>query len=63
MQLGGLIEVDTLKELGVKVETNMVIGRVLSIDELMDDYGFESVFINLPVRCKCGFCIHPDRKQ
>mgnify|MGYP000322829500 CR=1 FL=1 len=38
-------EVDTLKELGVKVETNMVIGRVLSIDELMDDYGFESVFI------------------
>ena len=38
-------EVDTLKALGVKVETNMVIGRVISIDELMDDYGFESVFI------------------
>ena len=38
-------EVDTLKELGVKVETNMVIGRVLSIDELMDDMGFEAVFI------------------
>lgn len=38
-------EVDTLKALGVKVETNMVIGRVLSIDELMDEYGFESVFI------------------
>lgn len=38
-------EVDTLKALGVKIETNMVIGRVLSIDELMDEYGFESVFI------------------
>ncbi len=38
-------EVDTLKALGVKVETNMIIGRVLSIDELMDDMGFEAVFI------------------
>jgi len=38
-------EIDTLKALGVKVETNMVIGKILSIDELMDDYGFESVYI------------------
>ena len=38
-------EVDTLKALGVKVETNMVIGRVISIDELMDDMDFEAVFI------------------
>ena len=38
-------EVDTLKALGVKVETNMIIGRVISIDELMDDMGFEAVFI------------------
>ena len=38
-------EVDGLKELGVKVETNMVIGRVASIDELMEQYGFEAVFI------------------
>ncbi len=38
-------EVDTLKTLGVKVETNMIIGRVLSIDELMDNMGFEAVFI------------------
>ena len=37
-------EIDTLKELGVKVETNMVIGRVLSVDELLED-GFEAVFI------------------
>lgn len=37
-------EIDTLKSLGVKVETNMVIGKVLSIDELMED-GFEAVFV------------------
>lgn len=37
-------EIDTLKDLGVKIETNMVIGKVLSIDELFD-MGYESVFI------------------
>ena len=37
-------EINTLKELGVKVETNMVIGKILSIDELFEA-GFESVFI------------------
>ena len=38
-------EVDGLKAMGVKVETDMVIGRVLSIDELMEEHGFEAVFI------------------
>lgn len=38
-------EVENLKALGVKVETNMVIGKVLSIDELIKEYGFEAVFI------------------
>ncbi len=38
-------EIDTLKALGVKVETNMVIGKVLSVDELLDEGGFEAVFI------------------
>ncbi len=37
-------EIDGLKKLGVKVETNMVIGKVLEIDELFE-MGFESVFI------------------
>ena len=37
-------EIEGLKALGVKVETNMVIGRVLSIDELFEK-GFEGVFI------------------
>ena len=38
-------EIDTLKDLGVKIATNMVIGKVLSIDELIEEYGFEAVFI------------------
>lgn len=38
-------EVEGLKALGVKIETNMVIGKVLSIDELIDEYKFEAVFI------------------
>ena len=37
-------EVDNLTKLGVKIETNMVIGRVISVDEIME-MGFEAVFI------------------
>ena len=37
-------EIEGLKALGVKVETNMVIGRVLSVDDLFA-MGFEGVFI------------------
>ena len=38
-------EVDNLKSLGVTVLTDMVIGKVLSIEELKRDYGFDAVFI------------------
>ena len=38
-------EVDNLKALGVKIETNMVIGRVITIEELKEEYGYEAVFI------------------
>ena len=38
-------EIDNLNALGVKVETNMVIGKVLSVDELMDEFAFEAVLI------------------
>ena len=38
-------EIDGLIALGVKVETNMVIGRTISINELMTEYGFEAVFV------------------
>ena len=38
-------EIDGLIALGVQVETNVVIGRTLTIDELMQEQGFEAVFI------------------
>lgn len=38
-------EIDGLKDIGVDVETNMVIGKTLSVDELLEDFGFEAVFI------------------
>lgn len=38
-------EIDKLKELGVEINTNMVIGKVLSIDELLNDEGFDAVFV------------------
>ena len=37
-------EVETLRELGVQVETNVIIGKTLTVDELFD-MGFEAVFI------------------
>ena len=37
-------EVETLKQLGVKVETNVVIGKTLTIDELFE-MGYEAVFV------------------
>ncbi len=37
-------EVETLKKLGVDVQTNVIIGKTLTVDELFDD-GFEAVFI------------------
>ncbi|MEI3336815.1 MAG: NADPH-dependent glutamate synthase [Clostridium sp.] len=38
-------EVENLKKLGVKIETNVIIGRTVTIDELFDEEGFEAVFI------------------
>ncbi len=37
-------EVDNLRRMGVEIETNMVVGRVLSIDELFER-GYEAVFV------------------
>ena len=38
-------EVENVKSLGVKIETNVIIGRSITIDELMEEEGFEAVFI------------------
>ena len=37
-------EIDTLKALGVEIETNVVIGKTITVDELFD-MGYEAVFI------------------
>lgn len=37
-------EIENLKRLGVRIETNMVIGKVLSIDELFDE-GYSAVYV------------------
>lgn len=38
-------EIEKLKKLGVEIHTNMVIGKVLSVDELLNEEGFDAVFI------------------
>jgi glutamate synthase (NADPH/NADH) small chain len=38
-------EVENVKALGVKIETNVIIGKSVTIDELMEEEGFEAVFI------------------
>ena len=38
-------EIQGLKKLGVKIETNVVIGKTISIEELFQDFGFAAVFI------------------
>ncbi len=57
-------EVDAVRALGVKIETNVIIGRTITIDQLMDQEGFEAVFIgtgaglpkfmNIPGENLCG---------
>nr|WP_320145337.1 NADPH-dependent glutamate synthase [uncultured Anaeromusa sp.] len=38
-------EIDALRKLGVDIEVNVVIGQTYTIDELMEEEGFEAVFI------------------
>lgn len=38
-------EIENVKSLGVKIETNVVIGKSVTIDELMEEEGFDAVFI------------------
>lgn len=38
-------EIENVKALGVKIETNVIIGKSVTIDELLDEEGFEAVFI------------------
>lgn len=39
------VEVENVKSLGVKIETNVVVGKSVTIDELIVEEGFEAIFI------------------
>ena len=38
-------EIDNVRKLGVEIETDVIIGKSVTIDELLDEEGFEAVFI------------------
>lgn len=38
-------EIENVKSLGVKIETNVVVGKSVTVDELLSDEGFDAVFI------------------
>ena len=38
-------EIENVRRLGVRIETDVIVGRTVTIDELMDREGFEAVFI------------------
>lgn len=38
-------EIDNVRALGVKIETNVVVGRTVTIDNLMDNEGYAAVFV------------------
>ena len=38
-------EIESVKALGVKIETDVVVGRTITVDELLDEEGFDAVFI------------------
>ena len=57
-------EISTLEEMGVEIKTNLVVGRCVSLDELMEDEGYDAVFVgsgaglprfqNIPGENLCG---------
>lgn len=38
-------EIENIKSLGVKIETNTIVGKSVTIDQLMDDEGYDAIFI------------------
>jgi len=38
-------EIDTVRQLGVEIQTDMVMGKVLSLDEILEDEGYDAIFV------------------
>ena len=67
-------EIEEVRRLGVKIETDVIIGKTVTIDSLMDEEGFEAVFIGsgaglpkfmgIPGENLCGvFSAYPRRQE
>lgn len=56
-------EIENVKSLGVKIETNVVIGKSTTIDELLEEEGFDAVFIWLPVQVFPSLWESPENRQ
>lgn len=39
------VEIDKLKDLGIHIETNVIVGRTITVDQLIDEEGFSAVFV------------------
>ena len=39
------VEIENVKKLGVKIETDVIIGKTLTIDDLKNEYGYDAIFI------------------
>lgn len=39
------VEIDNLKKLGVEIEVNAVVGKLFTVDELLEEEGFDAVFL------------------
>ena len=48
-------EIENVKKLGVKLETNVIIGKSVTIDELMEEEGFQAVFIGSGAACRSSW--------
>ena len=38
-------DIDDVRKMGVEIQTNVIVGRTITIDQLMDKYGYEAVFV------------------
>ena len=56
-------EIENVVSLGVKIETNVVVGKSVTIDELIEEEGFEAVILGwgaglpklFPVKMRTGY--------
>ncbi len=46
-------EIDNIRKLGVKIETNVIVGKTITVDELIEDEGFEAIFIGSGAGLQC----------